>query len=116
MCMLRCLGIFSMPPVRLYKLVLLAQLFRPIIKINVMNSDQNQKAGKNQPEDGNDQDLNLTNNDASLARQTPKQADSPTMSDNGTSGGNDNLTQSVMNGSEINPEYGDAADPTFETL
>jgi hypothetical protein len=38
------------------------------------------------------------------------------MSDNATSAGNDNLTQSVVNGSEINPEYGDAADPTFETL
>src|SRR4028118_1128622 len=86
------------------------------IKINVMNSNPNPKAGKNQPEDGNDQDLYLTNSDASLARQTPKQADTPTMSDNATSAGNDNLTQSVMNGREINPEYGDAADPTFETL
>ena len=81
-----------------------------------MNSDPNQKAGKSQPEDVNDQDLNMTNSDASLARQTPKEPDSPTMSDNVTSAGNDNLTQSVMNGSEINPEYGDAADPTFETL
>jgi len=38
------------------------------------------------------------------------------MSDNATTVASNNLTQSVMNGSEINPEYGDAADPTFETF
>lgn len=81
-----------------------------------MNSDPSQKAAKSQSEDGNDQDLNPTNNNASLARQTPKEVDSPTMSDNATSAANDNLTRSVMNGNEINPQYGDAADPTFETL
>ncbi len=81
-----------------------------------MSSDPNQKARKSQPEDGNDQDLNLTNNDASLIRETHREANSPTMSDNAASASNGNLTQSVMNGSEINPEYGDAADPTFETL
>lgn len=81
-----------------------------------MNSDPNEIAGKNQPEDGNAQDLNLTNSNTSLAKQMPKEADSPTMSDNVTSVGNDNLSQSVMNDSEINPEYCDAADPTFETL
>jgi hypothetical protein len=71
---------------------------------------------KKQPENGSENDLNLTNSDATLANKTPQQPDAPTMSDNATSAGNDNLTQSVMNGSELNPEYENAADPTFETL
>jgi hypothetical protein len=82
----------------------------------MMNTDPNQQQRKRQPEDGNEQSLNLTNSDATLADQPPKQPDSPTISDNATAATSDNLTQSVMNGSEINPEYGDAADPTFETL
>lgn len=81
-----------------------------------MNSDLNQQPEKRQPEDGDKKNINLPNTDATLAKQTPKQADSPTMNDNVTSAGNDNLTQSVINGSEINPEYGDAADPTFEKI
>jgi hypothetical protein len=84
-------------------------------KTNVMNTDPKQVVTR-QPEDGDGRELNLTNSDATLVDQTPKQADSPTMSDNATSAASDNLTQSVMNGSEINPEYGDAADPTFETI
>jgi len=80
-----------------------------------MNADPN-NARKRQPEEGDDKELNLTNSDATLADQTPKQPDAPTMSDNATAAASDNLTQSVMNGSEINPEYGDAADPTFETI
>jgi hypothetical protein len=28
----------------------------------------------------------------------------------------DNMNQSARQGDEINPEYGDAADPTYETL
>ena len=81
-----------------------------------MNNNVNESTGPRQPEDGNDKDLNATNSDATLSPQTLKQADAPTMSDNATTASSDNLTQSVMNGSEINPEYGDAADPTFETL
>ena len=81
-----------------------------------MNTDPGQQQGKAQPEDGDDKELNLTNSDATLAADTPKQADAPSMMDNATTAASDNLTQSVMNGSEINPEYGDSADPTFETL
>jgi hypothetical protein len=80
-----------------------------------MNTDPNQQL-KRQPEDGDKHELNLTSSNATLADQTPKQADAPTMSDNATAVMSDNLTQSVMNGSEINPEYGDAADPTFEAM
>jgi hypothetical protein len=80
-----------------------------------MNTDPNQQL-KRQPEDGDKHELNLTNSNATLADQTAKQADAPTMSDNATAVMSDNLTQSVMNGSEINPEYGDAADPTFEAM
>ncbi len=81
-----------------------------------MSDDPNQKPAKGQPEDGNDDELNLTNSDATLGKQSPKEPDAPTMSDNATAAGNDNLTQSVMNGGEINPEFGDSADPLFETL
>ncbi len=81
-----------------------------------MNTDPNKQQGARQPEDGDEKELNLTNSDATLAEQTPKQPDAPTMSDNATAAASDDLTQSVINGSEINPEYGDAADPTFETL
>ena len=81
-----------------------------------MNTDPKEQTAKRQPEDGDKKDLNLTNSDATLSGQTNKVPDSPAMSDNATSAASDNLTQSVMKGSEINPEYGDAADPTFETL
>lgn len=81
-----------------------------------MNTDPKQSYTTRQPEDGNDKELNLTNSDATLADQTPRQPDAPAMNDNATTAASDNLTQSVMNGSEINPEYGDAADPAFETL
>lgn len=100
---------------RLHKRLCLAQLFHNDYK-RIMNTDPNQQPVKQQSEDADKKDINLTNSNATLTEQTPKQADSPTMSDNATSAGNDNLTQSVINGSEINPEYGDAADPTFETL
>jgi hypothetical protein len=81
-----------------------------------MNTEPNENQAKKQPEDGSEEDLNLTNSDATLANQTPKQADAPTMTDNATNVGTGNLTQSVMNGSEINPEYGDSADPAFEKM
>ena len=81
-----------------------------------MSTDPNVSRPARQPEDGNDKELHLTDSDATLSNQPPKQPDSPGMSDNATSVANDNLTQSVMNGSEINPEYGDSADPTFETI
>lgn len=81
-----------------------------------MNTDKNQQTEKAQPEDGDKKDLNLTNTNATLADQTTRMPDAPAMNDNATSAASDNLTQSVMDGSEINPEYGDAADPTFETL
>ena len=72
---------------------------------------------KKQPEDGNSQDLNLTNNDASLQNiGNRQQPDAPTMNDGAVNVNSDNLTQSISKGSEVNPEYGDAADPTFETL
>lgn len=80
-----------------------------------MNSDPNELR-KRQPDDGEKKELNLTNSDATLAKDSPKDPNSPTMSDNATTAASHNLTQSVMNGSEINPEYGDAADPTFETI
>jgi hypothetical protein len=81
-----------------------------------MNNNSNAVSPRRQPEDGNDKELNLTNSDATLANRDLNPADSPSMSDNATTAASDNLTQSVMNGSEVNPEYGDAADPTFETL
>lgn len=84
--------------------------------MNVMNTNPKQQPAKKQPEDGDKNDLNLTNSDATLVNQTPEAPDSPTMRDNATSAASDNLTQSVMNVSEINPEYGDAADPTFEKI
>jgi hypothetical protein len=86
------------------------------LKRLIMNTDPNTNKRKQQPEDGDDKELNLTNSDASLVKQAPKQADASTISDNSTTAASDHLTQSVMSGSEINPEYGDAADPTFETL
>jgi hypothetical protein len=95
---------------------ILAQLFLYFLQTNTMNPETSTQKPAPQPEDGNDKELNLTNSDATLADRVPKQADSPSMSDNATTAGSDNLTQSVMNGSEINPEYGDAADPTFETI
>lgn len=81
-----------------------------------MNDDIKPASENKQPEDGTDKDLNLTNRDATLAKRTSKQPDATSMSDNATSAANDNLTQSISAGSEINPEYGDAADPTFETI
>ena len=70
-----------------------------------------------QPEEGSDQDLNLTNNDASLLRTGERQQpDAPTMNDSAANVGSENLTQSALSDGEVNPEYGDAADPTFETL
>jgi len=81
-----------------------------------MNNDPNQNNLKSQPEDGSSEDLNLTNSDASLKSRTPTQADAPTMSDNATSAANENLTQSAMKDGEVNPEFGDSADPTFEML
>ncbi len=72
---------------------------------------------RQQPKDGSDKDVNLTNNDASLLRTGERQQpDAPTMNDSAANINSDNLTQSASKGSEINPEYGDAADPTFETL
>jgi hypothetical protein len=90
--------------------------FFALQKRNVMNNDINEQPGKKQPENGGEEELNLTNSDATLANETPKQPDAPTMTDNATNAGSDNLTQSVMNGSEINPEYGDSADPAFEKI
>ena len=81
-----------------------------------MNNNLDQNSAKPQPEDGSDKELNLTNNDATLKSRTPTQADAPTMSDNATNVANENLTQSALKDGEVNPEFGDAADPTFEML
>ena len=81
-----------------------------------MNTDPNQPKGAKQPEDGNEQDLNLTNSDATLTHHGVKQPDAPSLSDQADTATSENLTQSITTGSEINPEYGDAEDPTFETL
>jgi hypothetical protein len=88
----------------------------PVSSEKAMNTDPNSSRLPRQPEEGNDKELLLTDSDATLSSQPAKQPDSASMSYNATAAANDNLTQSVMNGSEINPEYGDAADPTFETL
>ena len=75
--------------------------------------------GRNQqPEDGTNEDLNLTNRDATLVNNTRNRTpDAATMSDQaGADALNDNLTASPSKGDEINPEYGDAADPTFEAM
>ena len=80
-----------------------------------MNTDPDQQ-GKKQPEDGKKDDLNLTNRDATLKDNPPKQPDAASMNDNAATATSDNLTQSIRGGSEINPEYGDAEDPTFEKL
>ena len=72
---------------------------------------------KKQPEEGSDKELNLTNNDASLIRQGDRQQpDALTMNDSAANVNSENLTQSAREDGEVNPEYGDAADPTFETL
>jgi len=72
---------------------------------------------RQQPEQGSEQDFNLTNNDASLFRQgNRQQPDAPTMNDSASNVNSENLTQSASKDGEVNPEYGDAADPTFETL
>jgi hypothetical protein len=81
-----------------------------------MNTDPNSSNRGRQPEEGNDKELHLTDSDATLSNQPAKQPDSASMSDNATTVASNNLTQSIMDGSEINPEYGDSADPTFETL
>jgi hypothetical protein len=85
--------------------------------LNILMQTSSNDPRRQQPEEGSDKDLNLTNNDASLLRTGERQQpDAPTMTDNAVNVNNDNLTQSASKGSELNPEYGDAADPTFETL
>ncbi|HVK97019.1 MAG TPA: hypothetical protein VM368_04335 [Flavisolibacter sp.] len=71
-----------------------------------------------QPENSTNEDLNLTNRDASLVNiQQHQQVDAPIMSDSAdTEAVNDNLSQSTLRGDNIDPEYGDDADPTFEAL
>jgi hypothetical protein len=71
-----------------------------------------------QPEDGTNEDLNLTNSDASLVNNDRnRQVDAATMNDQSSQDNvNGNMDQSALRGDEINPEYGDAADPTFETI
>ena len=83
-----------------------------------MQQDPKEPQRNQQPENGTNQDLNLTNNDASLVNnERNRQPDASTLNDQAsTEAVNGNLTQSAMEGDEINPEYGDAADPTFETL
>jgi hypothetical protein len=82
-----------------------------------MFKDPKEPSRTKQPEDGTKEDLNLTNNDASLINNQPtQQPDAATMSDQAGYNAMDNMNQSALNGDEINPEYGDAADPTFETL
>lgn len=77
----------------------------------------NDSRPKKQPEEGSDRDLNLTNNDASLSRQgNRQQPDAPTMNDSAANVNSENLTQSARKDGEVNPEFGDAADPAFETL
>ncbi len=44
------------------------------------------------------------------------QPDAPTMSDRATNVANENLTQSALADGEVQPEFGDAADPTTEEL
>jgi hypothetical protein len=83
-----------------------------------MQYDPKEPPRNKQPENSTNEDLNLTNNDASLVNNDHnRQPDASTMSDQaGSDGVNDNLTQSALRGDDINPEYGDSADPTFETL
>lgn len=69
-----------------------------------------------QPEDGTNEDLNLTNADASLVNNSRMQPDASSMSDRAENINDENLTQSASQDGEIAPEYGDAADPTFEAL
>lgn len=77
----------------------------------------NDNLPRKQPEEGSDKELNMTNNDASLSRQgNRQQPDAPTMNDSAANVNSENLTQSAREDGEVNPEYGDAADPTFETL
>jgi hypothetical protein len=73
---------------------------------------------KAQPEQGGKEDLNLTNRDASLGHSGERrQPDPASMSDQaGSDMVNGNLSQSGTSSGERNPEYGDAADPTFETM
>jgi hypothetical protein len=83
-----------------------------------MQQDPKEPRRGKQPEDGTNEDLNLTNNDATLLNnERNRQPDAATISDQaGADTVNDNMMQSARKGDEINPEYGDAADPTFETL
>jgi hypothetical protein len=83
-----------------------------------MKQDPKENPRAKQPEEGTNADQNLTNNDATLLNNNRnRQPDAPTMNDQASSDAiNDNLIQSARKGDEINPEYGDAADPTFETL
>lgn len=68
------------------------------------------------PEEGGRDDLNLTNNDASLVNQSNIQTDSPVMTDQAGGVNNENLTQSALQDGEAAPEFGDASDPTHEEL
>jgi hypothetical protein len=83
-----------------------------------MQQDPKEPRRTKQPEDGTNEDLNLTNNDATLLNnERNRQPDASTMSDQASTDAlNDNMVQSARRGDEINPEYGDAADPTIEKL
>jgi hypothetical protein len=80
-----------------------------------MAKDPNPKA---QPGQGKKDDLNLTNRDASLGHAGERrQPEASTMSGSApTEIVNGDLSQSGTSGGERSPEYGDAADPAFETL
>lgn len=59
---------------------------------------------KKQPEEGRDDDLNLTNNDASLIRQgNRQQPDAPTMNDSAANVNSENLTPTARKDGEVNP-------------
>ena len=81
-----------------------------------MKPDPKQPNRGTQPEEGTNQDLSLVNGDASLVNQDSRQPDTTSVSDRPDTAVNDSLTQTALKDGEMAPEYGDAADPTFEAM
>ena len=81
-----------------------------------MKPDPKQPNANRQPEEGTNQDLSLVNGDASLVNQDSRQPDATSASDRPDTAVNESLTQTAMKNGEMAPEYGDAADPTFEAM
>lgn len=95
----------------------MAQCFGCQYKQYNRNSNNEAVPKRTQPYEGSDQDLNLTNSDASLLKMGDhKQPDATSMNDGAASVDSEKLTQTAMGDGGVNPEFGNAAEPTFEAI